>query len=738
MADYTAPVPAAGKNMGRPDARIEARAKVTGGTIYASDSPVANPVYAYLLTSAIASGRIRSIDVAAARSMPGVVDIITYQNAPKRAEVGFFGEGGYSTTSHDPLGSAEIVHAGQIIGVVLAETYEIARDAAHRVEVDYSVTEPTTGFGSKGTDTVDAAKVAKDWKDNNAGNFAKAYAAAPITFEADYSTPTQHHNPIELFTTTAIWHGDELTIYEPSQFVWSLKNGVAKQLGIDPAKVTVINPFVGGAFGSKGIMTPRTSIIAAAARAIRRPVKLVATRDQGFTVSTYRAETRHKMKLGADKAGKLTALSHDGWELTSRTDDYKVGDTEATTQMYGAANVASKVRLVRADRSTPGFMRSPPEVPYMFALECAIDEMAEKCGIDPVEFRRINDTKVSSVSGEKFTSRHLHECFVAAAAAFGWDKRDPKLASMRDGDWLVGYGCATTCYPAHTMPATARVRLSPDGHARVQIAAHDVGTGATTIMGQIVAAAFEIPLDNVTVEMGDTRLPPGPVAGGSMTTASAGSAVKAACDKVIARFGNRIPVGGSLKAAFDKLNTGAIEEYAEWAPPKSKGGAAKLYEGHMSGGGEGEEKPIFAYAFGAEFVEVHIHRRTKEIRVPRVTGAFAAGRIMNPRTARSQLMGGLIWGISSALHEATEIDRKRARYVNDNIAEYLIPVNADIRSVEVILVPEVDEQVPMGAKGLGELGNVGTNAAVANAVYHAIGIRIRDLPITIDKLITQT
>ncbi len=733
MADYTAPVPVPGTNMGKADARIEGRAKVTGATQYASDFPVTNPAYAYLVTAAIARGTIRGFDLAAAKAMPGVIEIVTHDNAPKRADAGFFAKGGYVTTAFDPLGSNEVKFAGQIIGVVVAETYEIARDAAHRIVVDYAAAPPSASLDSHGAETVDAAAATFGWKDKVAGDFTKAWDAAAVKVEAGYSTPAQHHNPIELFTTTAVWHGDELTIYEPSQFVYGLKHGVAKQLGIDPATVTVVNPFVGGAFGSKGIMTPRTAIVAALAKSLRRPVKLVPTRTQGFTVSTFRAETRHQVKLGADKAGKLTALSHDGWEVTSRTDDYKVGGTEATTQMYAIPNVASKVRIVRADRQTPGFMRSPPEVPYMFALECAIDEMAEKCGIDPVEFRRINDTQVSPVSGDAFTSRHLVECFAAASAAFGWARRNPKVRSMRDGDWLVGYGCASTCYPAHSMPATARVRLSPDGHARVQIAAHDVGTGATTIMGQIVAAAFDIPLAQVTVEMGDTRLPPGPVAGGSVTTASAGSAVQAACDKVIARFGNRLPTGKALAAAFAKLNTGVVEEYAEWSSAKSGGSVARLYQGKMGGGGGA--KPILAYAYGAEFVEVHVHARTREIRVPRITGAFAAGRIMNPRTARSQLMGGLIWGVSSALHEATEIDQKRARYVNNNIAEYLVPVNADIRSVEVILVPEVDDQVPMGAKGLGELGNVGTNAAVANAVYHATGQRIRDLPITIDKLI---
>ncbi|MBV8973367.1 MAG: xanthine dehydrogenase family protein molybdopterin-binding subunit, partial [Sphingomonadaceae bacterium] len=594
---------------------------------------------------------------------------------------------------------------------------------------------PSASLKSRGTVTELAADAAKGWEDKKAGNFERAWPKAAVTHEADYSTPAQHHNPIELFSTTAVWRGDELTIYEPSQFVWNLKNAAAKNLGIDPAKVTVINPFVGGAFGSKGMMTQRTGIIARIAKIVGRPVKLVATRDQGFTIATFRAETSHHIKIGADAKGRLVALSHDGWELTSRNDPYKVGGTEATTQMYACPDVTSTVRLVRADRQTPGFMRSPPEVPYMFALECAIDELAEKCGIDPVEFRRINDTQRSPITGEKFTSRHLVECFDAGAKAFGWADRNPKPASMRQGDWLVGYGTAATCYPANTMAASARVRLSADGRVRVQIAAHDVGTGATTVMGQVAAEALGIPLDRVEVEMGDSRLPPGPVAGGSMTTASGGSAVKAACDKIAARFGNRMPTGDALAKAFEKMNVGVVEEYAEWNPPKSPGSVGRLYKGQMSGGAEGEEKPLLAYAFGAEFVEVHVHARTKEIRVPRILGAFAAGRIINPRTARSQLMGGLIWGISSALHEATEIDEKRARYVNDNIAEYLIPVNADVPKVEVIMLSEEDDRVPMGAKGIGELGNVGTNAAIANAVYHATGKRVRDLPITIDKLI---
>lgn len=727
---YTRPVPVPGRNMGRADARIEARAKVTGGTVYAADTALANPAYAYLLTSAIARGRIRGFDLADARAMPGVIEIFTYQNFPKP---GSFRQAtppptGRQAPEPNPLRSADIAHEGQMVGVVVAETYEIARAAANRVRIAYDEQAPAAGIGSRGTDIVDLADVEKGHEDPAAGDFARAYAAAAVTFAGEYGTPTQHHNAIELFTTLAEWRGDDLTLHEASQNVHAQKSAVAAALGVDPARVTVVNPFVGGSFGGKN-PTPRPAIVAAIAKALRRPVKLVVTRDQGFTTNTYRAETRHAMRLGASADGRLVALSHEGTELTSRIKDYRTAGTELTTQIYGVPNIASKVRVARADRNTPGFMRSPPEVPYMFALESAIDELAEKCGMDPVAFRRLNETAVSPVSAKTYTSRSLNECYAAAAAQFGWDKRDPRPRSMRSGEWMVGYGCATSARPAQAGASNARVKLTPDGRALVQIGAHDVGTGATTIMGQVAAERLGLPLDRVSVEMGDTRLPRATGAGGSRTTAGGGSAVRAACDKVAARFGGTVPTGAALRPAMARLGMGAIEEYAEWSPPgEALGGAAP--------NSQPRAEPPLACAFGAQFVEIHVHSRTREIRVPRITGAFAAGRIMNPRTARSQLMGGMIWGIGSALHEATEMDEKRGRYVNDSIAEYLIPVNADIREVEVILIPEVDDKIPLGAKGVGELGNVGTNAAIANAVYHATGRRIRDLPITIDKLIS--
>jgi len=385
-------------------------------------------------------------------------------------------------------------------------------------------------------------------------------------------------------------------------------------------------------------------------------------------------------------------------------------------------------------------MRSPAEVPVIFALESAVDELAVKLAMDPVELRRINDTDKNWVTGKPYSSRSLMKCYDAAAASFGWARRNPQPGSMRDGDWLIGWGCATATYPTQVSPAVARVRLLADGSARVEIAAHDVGTGAYTVIAQTAAEALAIKPEQVAVAMGDTLLPPGPVSGGSVTTASACSAVQLACRQVMAKLALAPGATAAQRsAAFDRLKLGAVEETGNFVPPSSRSqSTAGLYKGSadITGGANAGNDAKTMFAFGAEFVEVRVHARTREIRVPRIVGAFAAGRIMNPRTAHSQLMGGLIWGIGSALHEHTEIDKREARYTNDNLAEYLIPVNADIRQVDVILVPEVDNEVnPAGAKGIGELANVGTAAAIANAVFHATGRRIRELPITIDKLI---
>ena len=496
-------------------------------------------------------------------------------------------------------------------------------------------------------------------------------------------------------------------------------------------------------------------------------MRLETTRSQGFTIATYRAETRHRIRLGATRDGKLHALVHDGVEVTSRPDAYRVAGTEVSTRLYACPNIASSVHIVHADRNTPGFMRSPPEVPYLFALESAMDELAVKLGMDPVELRRANDTMAEPVEGLPYTSRKLADCFDEAARAFGWSQRTPAPGSMRDGDWLVGWGCATTAYPTNMAPATARVRLNPDGVVRVQAAAHEIGTGVMTALALTAATALGVKLDRVHVDVGDSDLPPAPVAGGSNSTASICNVVDKACRDISLRIGAAAaaakdgPFAGAdpatlrlengalrgagttaepLTAAMRRAAPGALEAYAENIPhgvPDS--GLAALYQGHPILAGGVTLKDRIQAAFGAQFVEVRVNARTREIRAPRIVGAYAAGKIVNVKAAKSQFMGGQIWGISSALHEATEIDARTARYVNKDLAEYYIPVNADITDVTTILVPETDHEVnPLGIKGIGELGNVGLNAAVANAVYHATGVRVRKLPIRLENLLGAT
>ncbi|MDZ4791510.1 MAG: xanthine dehydrogenase family protein molybdopterin-binding subunit [Hyphomicrobiales bacterium] len=741
MADPA--VPQQKENMGQPVPRIDGRAKVTGDAKYASDFATPRPAYAYLVTSSISRGAITSFDDAAVRDMPGILHVMTHLNTKIPGAFKFFGKGGSESTAQKPLADNRVRHDGDIVALIVAENYELAREASYKFKPVYAAETPTATLESSGSDFHEAAKVNPEHEDPKLGDAAGAYLLSEIKINAEYRTPAQHHNPIELFSTTCVWNGDELVLYEPSQWVIGMKFGLARQLDIEPEQIKVVSPFIGGAFGSKGGITQRTALVALAARKLGRPVKLVVTRDQGFTTATYRAETKHQVRMSATAEGKLSSYSHEAWEMTSRTDDYVVGGTKSNVAIYACPNIWTKVHLVKGDRNTPGFMRSPAEVPYMFALECAMDELAECAGIDPVQFRRINETKVNPVTGAAYTSRSLLECYAEGARAFGWEKRSPLPGSMTDGEWLIGWGCATAMYPTQHNPTAVRVRFNADGSIRVQCAAHDVGTGAYTVIGQVAGEWLGQPIEKVKVELGHSDLPPGPVAGGSVTTASVASAVQLACGVIqtklfqtSGRDSMTALTPDDIQEAFQRLGVSTIEELVEWKQADAPSGAIDDLNKGSVGITGGPLKDRTMFAFGAEFVEVRINQRTREIKAPRIVGAFAAGRIVNPRTARSQLMGGLIWGVSAALHEATEIDPKTARYINDNIADYVMPVNADITDIQVIMVPEVDDKVnPAGVKGLGELGNVGTDAAVANAVYHATGKRIRELPIHIDKLI---
>jgi len=766
-----APPSAAKPGFGLPATRVEGRQKVTGTARYGSDFPA--QAHAHLVTSPIARGRITEIDEAEARRVPGVLDILTYRNVGDRVKPGkVFEQQGYMGTSIAPLASDRVQHDGQIVAMVVADTFEAAREGAHRLHVAYAEETPSASFDSPGVTVQTAEEAQSSSREGDAGgeekpkvgDAAAALAAAAVKVDAHYETPIQHHNTLELFVTTAAWAGGKLTVWESSQNMQGFKFGVAEQLGLDPADVRIISPLVGGGFGSRGSLTQRTALVALAAQRVGQPVRLEATRDQGYTIATYRAETRHRIRLGASPDGKLQALIHEGWEVTSRPDNYKVAGTDATTRLYACPNVDSEVSMVHADRNTPGFMRSPPEIPYMFALESAMDELAVALKMDPVELRRVNDTMQEPIKGLPYTSRHMAACFDAAAKEFGWSRRNPQPGSTRDGDWLIGWGCATSAYPTSMGAATVRVRLAPGGAVLVQTSAHEIGTGVTTVLALTAVEGLGVPLDRVTVELGDSALPPAPVSGGSNSTASLCNVVAKACADIrdrIAQAATRAPDGpfhgadpgtlrladGALRGvdgvnepldkALGRATPGAIEAYAENIPHGVKpDGLQMLYKGQGKLMGGAKLKDRMQFAFGAQFVEVRVHMRTREIRAVRLVGAFASGKIVNPKAAKSQLMGGQIWGIGAALHEATEIDPRAARYYNDDLAEYYIPVNADVGQVTTILVSEDDHAVnDLGIKGLGELGNVGLNAAVANAVYHATGVRVRTLPIRLEKLL---
>ncbi|RYH02620.1 xanthine dehydrogenase family protein molybdopterin-binding subunit [Salipiger sp. IMCC34102] len=719
-------------SIGNPVHRIDGKLKVTGSANYAADFSVGTPLYAELVTSTVGLGRVTSIDDSAARAVPGVRAVYSHANPLPVDAADFFGAGGRAQQSWRPFESADVRFNGEIVGLVVADTLIGAREAARSMRVQYEEQDPAAVFGASGLEPEDLPD-----RGLSMGDIEQAMEASSQRVEETYTTYANTHNAMELFSTTAQWAGDELTVYVPSQWVEGFAAGIAEELGIDAARVRVVSPYVGGGFGGKGSLFTWTAMVAAAARDQGRPVKLYVTREQGFTTASYRAETEQDFRLGATADGRFTGFEHQGREISSRADTYVVNGGENTARMYHADAVRTGVTCIHADRQTPGFMRAPPEAPYFFALESGVDELAWKLSMDPVELRRINDIDAEPVNGVPFTSRSLMECYDAAAERFGWSDYEQTVGARTEGDWLVGWGCATATYPTQMGPCAVRIHFDATGQARVWVASHDVGTGAYTVIAQATALALGIPVDSVKVELGDSRLPPGTIAGGSISTASNVSAIEMAVAQIHDRMGTTAETMDPT-AAFEAFGQRAIEEYAEWIPPAASRQQAKtLYNGKVAIVG-GAEEDYTAFAFGAQFAEVRVHKYTREIRVPRLIGAFAAGRIMNEQTARSQYLGGMIWGIGHALLEKTEVDPRNGKIVNANIAEYLVPTNADVQELEAILVPETDTKVnPAGVKGIGEIGIVGTAAAIANAVYHATGTRVRHTPIHVEDLLPQ-
>jgi xanthine dehydrogenase YagR molybdenum-binding subunit len=686
--------------VGSPLARVEAREKVTGEARYAYEHAPGRLAYCAPVVASIARGEIRDVDATPALERSGVLEVLWAGNAPR---LGDTGDGELALFQ-----SRAVCYRGQIVAAVVADTFEAASEAAGLVRVDYDE-QPHDVLLRKDHPKLYKPEVVNPSfpTDTEQGDPDGALAAAPVGVDVTYRTPAFHNNPMEPHASVAVWEDGGLTVYDSSQGASSVQKTLATVFELEPAQVRVISAHVGGGFGSKGTPRPTLILAAVAARVTGRAVKVAATRQQMFVFVGYRTPTLQRLRLGADADGRLQAIVHEVAEQTSTVREFAEQTAVATRVMYAAPNRRTAHRVAALDVPTPSWMRAPGECPGMYALESAIDELAHEVGIDPIELRVRNEPDAEPESGRPFSSRNLVACLREGAERFGWaDRAAP--GARRDGRFMRGMGVASSTYPAYLSPARASVRAQADGSYVVRIAATDIGTGARTVLGQIAADALEAPVEQVRVEIGDSALPRAGVAGGSMGTASWGSAVVKACRALrdaLAEHGGDVPDEGLEAEANTAEDVKAREDYAR-------------------------------HAFGAQFAAVRVDADSGEVRVERMLGVFAAGRIINPRTARSQFIGGMTMGVSMALLEESIMDAQFGDYVNHDLAQYHVASCADVEWIDAHWIDEHDDHLnPMGSKGIGEIGIVGTAAAVANAVFNATGTRVRDLPIRLDKLL---
>jgi xanthine dehydrogenase YagR molybdenum-binding subunit len=678
------------REIGAPRARVEAHEKVTGLARYAHEYAPDGVAYAYLVTSVVARGRIARVDAAPSLAVEGVFAVLCHENAPRLETA----EGELAV-----LQSPRVAYRGQIVAAAIADTLEAARDGAARVEIAYEEEPARVVLDPDDPALYAPPKVNPSFDtDTEEGDVDAALAAAPVVVDETYETPAFHNNAIEPHATVAMWEAGGLTLYDSTQGASPTRDAIARAFGLDPSQVRVIAPHVGGGFGSKGTPRPHVVVAAMAARVAGRPVKLAVTRQQMFALTGYRTPTIQRLRLAAGHDGDLTAIAHDVVEQTSTVAEFAEQTAVVTRMLYAAPNRRTSHRLAALDVPTPSWMRAPGECPGMFALESAMDELACALQIDPIELRVRNEPDVDPETGMPFSSRNLVACLREGAERFGWDADRRAPALRRDGDWLIGSGVAASTYPARRRPSQALARREPDGRYVVQVAAADIGTGARTVLTQIAADALGVAVDDVRVELGDSSYPNAPVAGGSMGTASWGSAVVKAC--------------AALRAGVGREATADTSDDVE------------------------SDEPYARHGFGAQFAEVRIHALTGEIRVARMLGVFATGTIVNPRTARSQFIGGMTMGIGMALLEGSTIDRLYGDYVNHDLASYHVATYADVAELEATWIHEDDGHLnPMGSKGIGEIGIVGGAAAIANAVHDATGVRFRRLPIRLDDVL---
>jgi xanthine dehydrogenase YagR molybdenum-binding subunit len=706
--------------IGKPVSRVDGRQKVTGSARYAAEFDQPGQTYGVIVRSTIANGRVSSIDSAAAERAPGVVVVLTHRNAPKLAYRPHKG-------AVDPdvgerlhvLQDDRVSHQGQPLALVIAESLEQANYAATLVRVSYASETGATDIARVAPVLPTQQKTDQAERrppETRRGDPEGALAAAEVKVDQSYVIPRENHNPIEMHATIAAWEGDRLTLWDKTQWVHNTADEIAAVSGIPAENIRVISPFVGGAFGS-GLRTwPHVTLAALGARVAGRPVKVMLSRREMYYGVGYRPHTIQRVAIGASPDGRLAVIVHDGYQETSTYEEFTEALLNATRFLHSCPNVYTRHRLARVNVHTPTYMRAPGEVSGIFALESAMDELAVALNIDPVELRLRNEPSQDESKQLPFSSRSTRECYRVAAERFGWSRRNPQPRSMRNGRWLIGWGMASATYPMNYAPASATARLLPDGTAEVASASSDMGPGTWTSMTQVAAEALGLPIERVKFGLGDTRLPRAPVHGGSMTMASVGSAVQAACRKVRE---DALARGGANDLAEAMRRIGQPLEPSVDAKP-------------------GDESQRFSmHAFGALFVEVAVDPDLGEVRVRRIVGAYGAGRIVNPKTTRSQCIGGMLGGIGMALMEHSVVDARNGRVPNANLAEYAVPVHADAPPVmDVVFVEEHDPHVnPLGGKGVGEIAMVGVAPAITNAIFHATGKRIRELPVTPDKLL---
>ena len=711
-------------------ARIDALEKVQGLTRYPGDMPASRMLHAMIVPSRIAKGRLTGLDTAAALRVAGVVRVLTPEDFPSPPPVSEAGP-----PPPPPSLEQRIAFRGQPVALVVAESLEAAIEGAELVRPSFEVEPFAVEIDSKDSERDAAENVIF-------GDAQAAFARAAITIEAKYTSPTQHHNPIELLVTAAIWEDGRLTLYESTQSSAATKVATARALGLDPAMVDVKSAYIGGGFGQKGGSSQRqTVLVARAAMLLGRPVKIVVPRGQIFHQATYRPRSRHHIRLGADAGGKMIAAAYDAEQEQSRHGSFPVADYhEAPARMYGIENYHGTAADIRLDRQPPGWMRAPHPQAACFAFESAVDELAYELGHDPVALRLANDRRVDPLTGHPFSSRFLNECLEEGARRFGWSQRNARPGSMTASDGsLIGWGVACGAYPSRMVPAVATLRIGADGSTLYKASGHEMGQGIRTAIATVLLEALSIDPDRLESVIGDTSAAPQHMTAGSWGTAGAVPAATKAAARMREAMtellaGRRIQ--GNLHRQLAAVRRPSLQiEVTELGPGQGPEALASLRRGGFAVAGP--EYPTFTtMSYIAHFVEVQVETRTRRVRVPRVVSIADCGRVISPRTAASQVRGGVVWAISAALREATEIDPRYGGYLNNDLADYVVAVNADIGSIDVGFIDQPDPLAnSTGLKGLGEVAMAGASPAVANAIFHATGKRIRELPIRIEHLL---